>query len=151
MMTPTNRTCALIHYWIVTLLLSLVPFSDLEAQRTLKPELENGGMESADDGKPAGWNFFSIEGGQVSLSEEEPFEGNQSALVDTSNVTPKTGRLSANLSQTLDAANWKGKRVRLRTAVKVSNEATAIAAQLWFRVDRPRVGNRPQMGAFDNR
>ena len=53
--------------------------------------------------------------------------------------------------QTVDAAAFRGKRVRYRAAVRTGELGEGTGAQLWCRIDRPKSkdGER-QPGAFDN-
>ena len=58
--------------------------------------------------------------------------------------------MTANLSQSIDAKGWQGKRIRLRAAIKTASLESDAKAQMWFRVDRPAKNSRPTFGSFDN-
>src|SRR5207249_10266216 len=51
-----------------------------------------------------------------------------------------------NLMQSFDAAAYRGKRVRLRAAVRAEVSGSGNQAQLWLRVDR----KNDELGFFDN-
>ena len=55
-------------------------------------------------------------------------------------------RIFGNCMQSLDAAPFRGKRLRFSAAVRCEPADGESRAQLWFRVDRPE----RQMGFFDN-
>lgn len=75
------------------------------------------------------------------LSAESPKQGRQCARVGG---RPQSADAFGNVMQTIDATAYRGKRVRLRGAVRV--EGAGASAGLWMRVDRPARG----MGFFDN-
>ena len=112
------------------------------------PAPVNLDFESGSPGEvPPGWfspttNF----GYAAALSTESPKQGKQCArLSGAPSVKPETERpVFGNLMQQIDATPYRGKRVRLRGAVRVDG-ATAMAF-LWMRVDR----TGKQMGFFDN-
>lgn len=130
------------------------------AQQDPTSQIRNGNMEqrdqepekeTANNPGPPGWRFGDIgRGAKISIETEAPFEGEHSVLIDTLNIENDQTGMSANLSQSLDATPWQGKRVRLRGAVKTADLARSAQAQLWFRVDLPRGNRRPSFGAFDN-
>jgi hypothetical protein len=115
---------------------------------------KNGSFETQTNGHPDGWYFPAIlseSGITMSLDSATPFEGNQSALVDTTKLDAADPRTFGMLNQILDAKNFQGKRVRFRAAVKTAERTNEGRAQLWLRVDRkPETGQRGSIGAFDN-
>ena len=107
----------------------------------------NLGFESGSPGEvPPGWIAPAATlGYTVALSTETPHEGKQCVRVSGASQRTPAGMPSfGNVMQSIDATPYRGKRVRLRGAVRVEG-ATASAA-LWMRVDRPE----RQMGFFDN-
>jgi hypothetical protein len=115
---------------------------------------KNGSFETQTNGHPDGWYFPAIlseSGITMSLDSATPFEGNQSALVDTTKLDAADPRTFGMLNQILDPKNFQGKRVRFRAAVKTAERTNEGRAQLWLRVDRkPETGQRGSIGAFDN-
>lgn len=77
----------------------------------------------------------------VSLNPSGAYKGNQFVEI-TSTGAPNGGEFG-NVMQAIDATQYRGKTVRFRAAVKVTEDGKA---QLWMRVDRPN----DQMGFFDN-
>ena len=138
MIATLHRTVA------ATVLLLSVLVAPLSAQ--VRPELVNGGFEQGElGGSPEGWLFRSSSGGLVALTTEAAFAGERSVLLD-SGEAPGERQMTANLMQPLEATPWRGKRVRLRAAVRTAELVPGASARLWLRVDRPD-GAR---GAFDN-
>jgi C-terminal processing protease CtpA/Prc len=91
---------------------------------------------------PSGWISPTTPNYAAELSEDSPKSGRRSVLLhDTPAGT--TAIQFGNLMQAIDAAPFRGRRVRLRAAVRTESSARA---QLWMRVDR--VGD--QRGFFDN-
>lgn len=89
-------------------------------------------------GAPAGWGTSkqaAEEGWSVVVTDQNPREGKFAACIARSRAdAPRT---FGNLMQRIDAAPWRGKRIRLRAAVRAEVEGTDGQAQLWLRVDRP--------------
>ncbi|MFK7738800.1 MAG: hypothetical protein AB8H80_00650 [Planctomycetota bacterium] len=116
-------------------------------------DFQNGGFEEVDgDGGFVGWRHSSRFGATLQIVDEGAFEADRYAQVDAStSVSERPGGMLANLSQSLDAARWRGQRVRFAAAVKTADVARGAPVRLWMRVDRPKDanGNR-QRGAFDN-
>ncbi len=110
--------------------------------------LVNLDFEQGEPGEvPPGWlvpEGLEEHGYTARTVEEQPQGGKRCALI-TLEGTPQDPTAFGNLTRTFDAAPYRGKRVRLRAAVRA--EVTAgHQAQLWLRVDRP--DRRP--GFFDN-
>src|SRR5262245_53687764 len=114
-------------------------------------KLVNGDMEDVDgEGKLAGWRVPAalLDAGYVIGPEfDDVFRGAGAARIDSREVTAG-GNLFGNLSQSLDAKPYQGKRVRYRAAVKVSEAQAVGQAQMWLRVDLAGGANR--VGFFDN-
>ncbi len=114
-------------------------------------QLGNGNMEAVNaDGTPEAWFFRAAgQGSKISDDGEEAFEGAHAALIDTRETETEVNSF-ANLSQIIDATEFRGKRVRFRAAVKVDAQNPDDRAQLWFRVDMQSTGVAQNMGFFDN-
>jgi len=115
--------------------------------------LINGGFEDADaSNRPKGWVFsdaLSNAGYRATIADDHPKSGKHCGTLTTP-AQPAAG-LFGNLMQSLDAAPWRGKRVRFRAEVRTENLSPGGRAQLWLRVDRTSDGGgMPKMGAFDN-
>ena len=99
------------------------------------------------DGKPGdtppGWYVPTAAreaGYHVSLADEKPYAGKRCVVVEGK---PKSPQGFGNVMQRIDARPYRGKRVRLRAAVRNGGPAPAA---LWLRVDR----KDGVMGFFDN-
>ncbi len=125
--------------------LFLIALAALSASGAPNPAPVNLDFESGAPGEvPAGWIAPTAHlGYAVTLSSESPKEGKQCVRVSGA---PKSGEARAfgNVMQVVDAKPYRGRRLRLRGAVRV--EGDAARSMLWFRVDRPE----RQMGFFDN-
>src|SRR5262249_24901823 len=87
----------------------------------------------------------SVDAGyKVSLTEENPKSGKRCAVIsrEAGEITSGPG----SLMQTFAAAAYRGKRVRLRAAVRAELSGFRNQAVLWLRVDR----KDGQLGFFDN-
>jgi len=106
----------------------------------------NGDFEAATVGQvPAGWTLppAAAEAGYTAAAVEEGAHSGQRAAVLRRDAE---GRGFGNLMQSLDAAPFRGKVVRLRAAVRAEPALPWGGAHLWLRVDR--AGGR--RGFFDN-
>ncbi len=93
---------------------------------------------------PDGWYLPTKINYAVELTDVQPKSGKRAAVL-RSIPTTEAGSAFGNLMQVIDATPFRGKRVRLRGAVRTeSNEYGR--AQLWLRVDRAA----NQAGFFDN-
>jgi C-terminal processing protease CtpA/Prc len=111
------------------------------------PAPANLDFESGAPGEvPPGWISPTVQFGYTAaITTDSPKQGKQCVLVSgkpraTESGTPAFG----NVMQSIDAAAYRGMRVRLRAAVRVQGEDANAA--LWMRVDRPA----KQLGFFDN-
>jgi C-terminal processing protease CtpA/Prc len=117
-----------------------------------KTPLVNPGFEDGEVGQmPSGWSVQPLSqqnGFAAALTDEQPKSGRY-CLVFKSRVgafTPTPGALD----QSIDAAAFRNKRVRLRAAVRTSVTGPGAKAQLWLRVDRQNRDNRTVRGFFDD-
>jgi Transglutaminase-like superfamily len=108
----------------------------------------NLGFEDGKVGEvPTGWFFPPMcakDGYKLALSEDKPFAGKRCAVL--SRVGDTDPQAFGNLIQSVDATDYRGKRVRFKAAVRTNVTGEGNQAQLWFRVDRPN----DAMGFFDN-
>ena len=97
-------------------------------------------FEDGDPGKvPAGWLATTASTGYLAeMSSELPRSGRHCALLRAEKPTGQFGILM----QVVDAAPYRGHRIRLRAALR----ADGARAQLWLRIDRTGKRN----GFFDN-
>lgn len=109
--------------------------------------LENPGFTEGTPGQaPMGWlnPKASREAGYTAeLAEDSGLPGKRCAVLRNGKSSPGT---FGNLMQTLDAAPYRGKRIRLRSQLRLDAGGTGAQGMLWFRVDRPD----KRMGFFDN-
>jgi C-terminal processing protease CtpA/Prc len=124
-------------------LLTLVSAGTAAGQGPVNLDLEEGELGKV----PSGWiqPKPSVDAGyKVQLTDEQPRTGKRSALIsrDAKEQAPGFG----NLMQSFDAAAYRGKRVRVRAAVRAEVSGFRNQAQLWLRVDR----KDDQLGFFDN-
>ena len=106
-------------------------------------EVRNAGFEQGRVGeKPRNWHN-PTEGYELVLTDQSVREGRLCAQLRSSG---QPGAPFGNLLQTLDATPYRGKRIRLRAAVRVDPDAAGDRAQMWLRVDR--AGRK--LGFFDN-
>jgi C-terminal processing protease CtpA/Prc len=127
----------------------LLAVPTLAAQGPARPKGPvNLGLEDGELGKiPTGWfqpGAAAATGYKVELTEEGPHSGKR--CVRISRVPGAKAPEFGNLMQSFDATAYRGKRVRLRAAVRAEVSGEPSQAQLWLRVDRK--DNR--MGFFDN-
>src|SRR6185369_3042916 len=97
-------------------------------------------FEASEPGKvPVGWTATTAAGGfPTEASADHPKGGKLCAVIRAANPTGQFGILM----QAVDAAPYRGHRIRLRAALR----ATDARAMLWLRVDR----SEKRMGFFDN-
>src|SRR5688572_28664879 len=105
----------------------------------LNPDFEQGTPGQV----PEGWRSPTAGAGYAAqLIEENPKTGKRAAVVRSVSGQQAKAAPFGNLMQSIDATSFRGRRVRLRAAVRTAG----ARAQLWMRVDR--AGS--QMGFFDN-
>jgi erythromycin esterase len=118
-----------------------------------EPALRNGGMEDGPPGEPpAGW----VQQGdrpkarapyQVLAITDHPREGKRCAVI--ARETSPWPRGDASLTQTIDAAPLRGKRVRLRAALRAEVNGVGNEAHLFAQVDGPGRRTLAVMSTFD--
>ncbi|HCO95778.1 MAG TPA: hypothetical protein DIU00_17840 [Phycisphaerales bacterium] len=108
----------------------------------------NPGFEQGKPGQaPDHWRVPKVPGYHVLISDEDPKSGKQCVTIKRG--TEKPGPFG-NLMQKIDAASFRGKRVRYRAAVRTEIDDQNGRVQLWLRVDRRREKGQRKMGFFDN-
>jgi Transglutaminase-like superfamily len=112
-------------------------------------QLANPGFEQGAVGQqPAEWLVPKIDGYEATISDETPATGQQCATIV---CTSEWGRGPfGNLMQLVNAEPFRGKRVRLRAAVRAEVTGKGNHANMWFRVDRRDQEGSRLVGAFDN-
>jgi C-terminal processing protease CtpA/Prc len=80
-------------------------------------------------------------------TSENPFQGSFSGLIEMSGE--KTLRDYCIIVQSFDATRFRGKRVRLRSAIRTEGNNKG-RAQMWLRVDRKTEKGAALTGFFDN-
>jgi len=124
-------------------LLAFAASGGAQMNPALLPAPSNLNFEEGVAGQtPPGWTTAT--GGFISQTVEGGAAGGKAAL-----LAPVAGAKNAaafgNLMQSIDAAPYRGRWIRVRASLKVGR-GTDPRAQLWLRVDRP--GGK--MGFFDN-
>lgn len=133
------------HLVVSIALICLIPLGSALCQdgQFTNPDFEMGGHGQA----PVGWfipRVLAEQGFTAVLSAKEPQSGN--LCVEICWPTDATVRAPfANLMQSVDAALWRGKRIKVTAAIRVAAKTSDGRAQMWLRVDRPS-----GRGAFDN-
>jgi hypothetical protein len=99
--------------------------------------------------KVSGWKLTPVCAPTDSFTStsENPFQGNSSGLIKLG--AEKSLGAYCIIVQSFDAANFRGKKVRLRSAIKTENKGKG-QAQMWFRVDRKTSKGNGLTGFFDN-
>lgn len=110
--------------------------------------LRNGDFAAGGKGAPPpGWVLPSIcreAGFELEIARAGP-DGSKCAVLRRPAAAAAASAQFGNCTQVVDAAPFRGRRVRFRAAVRMRPEGEG-KAQLWFRVDR----TGGQMGFFDN-
>jgi hypothetical protein len=108
----------------------------------------NADFEEGQPGQaPDPWRVPQIPGYQVLISDENPKSGKQCVTIKRG--TEKPGPFG-NVMQGIDAAPFRGKRVRYRAAVRTEIEGQEGSAHLWMRVDLTAKEGKRRSGFFDN-
>jgi hypothetical protein len=135
------------------LLLLFALLSIAQTTQAQSNQLQNGDFEQWEDaGLPTGWRFYPFgENSPYKLrhNKDDAVQGESAVTIDAMQADAADSSFG-NLSQTIDATEFRGKRIEFSARVRVSEYEDMGRAQLWFRVDRPGVGNQPRIGAFDN-
>ena len=123
-------------------------FSQAAGPAVAKSTLINAGFEqSAAGSAPSDWVVPPVPGYLVTTTDQGSFEGAHCATVS---CDVETGGPFGNLIQRVEAAPFRGQRVRFRAAVRTEVKGPRNQAQLWLRVDRTTASGERAMGAFDN-
>ena len=130
---------------LVTVVIALVGTSLVAAAETVPA---NAGFEQGQPGQaPDHWRVPKVPGYHVLVSDEDPKSGKQ--CVTIMRGTEKPGPFG-NVMQKIDAASFRGKRVRYRAAVRTEIDGQDGTAQLWMRVDLFAKEGQRKLGFFDN-
>jgi hypothetical protein len=122
---------------------SLHGFTAAQERGPVNLDLEEGEL----GGVPTGWfqpKPSVAAGFKVQLTEDHPKSGKRCVLISRDAEGEVAG--FGNLMQSFEANAYRGKRVRLRAAVRTDLPESGSQAQLWVRVDR----KDDQPGFFDN-
>lgn len=130
---------------LATVVIALVWTSLVAAAETV---LANSGFEQGQPGQaPDHWRVPKVPDYYVLVSDENPKSGKQCVTIKRG--TEKPGPFG-NVMQKIDAASFRGKRVRYRAAVRTEIDGQDGRAQLWMRVDLPAKKGQSNIGFFDN-
>jgi C-terminal processing protease CtpA/Prc len=114
---------------------------------TVRPRPVNLDFEQGTVGQvPEGWDSPTGINYAAELTEVQPKSGKRAALLSSVAGATAGGPDFGNLMQAVDAAPFRGRRVRFRAAVRMEAAEAGARAQLWLRVDR----NANKIGFFDN-
>lgn len=137
------RTCSFVILTIGVII--LVWTSHVPAAETV---LANTSFEQGQPGQaPDHWYVLNIPGYRVLISDEDPKSGKQCVTIKRGTETPGP---FGNVMQKIDAASFRGKRVRYRAAVRTQIDGQNGAAQLWMRIDLLTKEGQRKTGFFDN-
>jgi hypothetical protein len=142
-------TCCLSFLLICLLAVpSCAQSSPVQAAPALPTSLVNPDFEQGSVGQvPDGWRSSTSRAGYAAeVSEENPKTGKRAALIRSVPTAQADPAPFGNLMQVIDATGLRGRRTRLRAAVRIEGADQIARAQLWLRVDRAG----KQMGFFDN-
>jgi C-terminal processing protease CtpA/Prc len=116
--------------------------SETVQQHPVNLDFEQGAVGQVPDGwaSPTKINYAA------ELTEEQPKSGKRAALLRSVPSATAAGSEFGNLMQAVDAAPFRGRRVRFRAAVRMEAAEPGARAQLWLRVDR----GANKVGFFDN-
>jgi len=130
---------------LATVVIALVWTSLVAAAETV---LTNSGFEQGQPGQaPDRWRVPKVPGYHVLISAENPKSGKQCVTIKRGTETPGP---FGNVMQKIDAASFRGKRVRYRAAVRTQIDGQNGTAQLWMRVDLSTKERQRKTGFFDN-
>lgn len=120
------------------------PFLDLIATGVLLPCLYLPAELSAQSGVPSGWLLRGSNPSAYSVSVQE--DAARNSAVATLRATDQSPDGFGTLMQTIQAGDYRGKRIRLTAYVR--SQGVAEWSGLWMRIDGP--GGSSQPLAFDN-
>jgi len=138
--------CRTYHLVILATVVIILVWTSLVAAAETVPA--NSGFEQGQPGQaPDHWRVPKVPGYHVLVSDENPKSGKQCVTIKRG--TEKPGPFG-NVMQKIDAASFRGKRVRYRAAVRTEIDGQDGRAQLWMRVDLPAEKGQHKIGFFDN-
>ena len=150
-MTIASRPYRLLQALLLALGAALSA-SHASAQRSFAgPVPSNPTFEAGRVGKaPPDW-WLSAQGScSCKVIEGDAFQGNRAAFLDSSN---SEFHEQSQLSQTIDARPWRGKRLKYCAAVKSVEVGGGVGSPIWWlwcKVERPRdADGKMQQGATD--
>ncbi|MDB4778002.1 hypothetical protein OAG68_00935 [bacterium] len=121
--------------------IALAAFSCTASGQENHPTLNNGSMEKTNaGGVPSDWSLDSIKGVQYSLDKQNPFEGEHSLLIDSTELASNARKMVAIGKQQFDAKPWRGKRIKLSAAVRTNELKGPARMQLFVRYTIPGQG-----------
>ena len=130
---------------LAAVVIAIVGTSLVDAAETVPA---NAGFEQGKPGQaPDHWLVPKVPGYHVLVSDEDPKSGKQCVTIKRG--TEKPGPFG-NVMQKIDAASFRGKRVRYRAAVRTEIDGQDGTAQLWMRVDLLEKKGQRRLGFFDN-
>ena len=128
-----------------TVVIALVLVSHVAAAETVPANLD---FEQGQPGQaPANWLIPKVPGYEVVICDEDPKSGKQCVTIRRSKENPG---LFGNVMQRMDAAPFRGKRLRYRAAVRTEIDGEDGRVQLWMRVDLHAEKGQRKLGFFDN-
>lgn len=136
----------------LTLTLPLVAQAPEPAKPRLPEGIQNGTFQKDAVGQPpSDWFVPKVSrelGFKAETSEDAQLPGRRCAKLVFTGGNKPTWRDFGNLMQSIDAKPYRGKRIRLKTQLRLGalDPDRPSPIQMWFRVDR--VGQK--MGFFDN-
>lgn len=116
----------------------------IDEQLPANPGFEQGAVGQ----KPAEWLVPKIDGYEATISDEKPATGQQCATIVCTSEWDRGP--FGNLMQLVDAEPFRGKRVRLRAAIRAEVTGKGNHANMWFRVGRRNQEGSRLVGEFDN-
>lgn len=130
-----------------------VAYQDEKPDEKAKESIPNGNFESWTDKGPVSWIGARPAGSELRKEEERPYEGKMAAVIDATQDSIESSSFS-NLMQAIPADAYRGKKVRLRAAIKTARLENNCRVQMWLRVDLKKENQAANgmalVGAFDN-
>lgn len=100
---------------------------------------------------PKGWFEAGSNPNQYEITIDNQVTYNGKSSIQIKSLDPNTAQDFGNLMQTIQAENYRGKRVKFSGYIKTEN-VQPVGASLWMRVDRERMNENDKNVsiAFDN-
>ena len=138
--------CRIVRLVSLTTIVTALAWTSMAAAETVPA---NAGFEQGRPGQaPDYWVVPKIPGYHILISAENPNSGKQCVTVKR-NTEEESGPFG-NVLQSIDAAPFRGKRLRYRAAVRTQIDGDRGGAHLWMRVDRIEKNGKSSIGFFDN-